>query len=104
MRSHPNFEICESIIKLPDGSFTTQDMERAHYTAIPWFEPRPLFNANPGRKKICPLCLAFQPISEFILDQPKLRTVILLSRITNEESAVPVADVSEICRMCEVGS
>ncbi len=92
-------EIVQSVIKRR-GYFTTEDIERAEQLSD-WREPLPYINARPERIKLCPICLKPQPISEFLIESDKLRTVIRFSRTPEEEVAWPCAEVEEFCRSCE---
>ena len=93
-RHHPNFEICDAVVKRQDGVFTVRDMEQAE-GLIPWREAPPSINAKPERMKICPICIKRQSIAEFLnYDAPLLRTVARL------DFSFVCAEIFEYCRTC----
>jgi hypothetical protein len=97
-RHHRNFELCDAIVKLPDGSFTSQEM--MHQPRIPWLHDISPINARPDRVKFCPICYRSKPIADFLLPPGPLRTVAKFSP-TGEPFAYVAADVSEYCKQCK---
>lgn len=97
--NHPNFALTEALVKLPDGSYTSQDL--LYTPKTPW-RPGEIYpcNARPSRWKLCAVCLRHQPIAEFLIEGTPLRTVIKQAP-TGEEFAYLAADVREWCKHCD---
>ena len=98
-QQHPNFEIADALVKLPDGSFSSLEMANGYRKE---WGTSPALNARPGRMKRCPVCDLRQPISEFLFDGGPVRT--LERPLANGDVwAYVCADVREWCRACDEG-
>ena len=96
MNRHINFDLCDILIQLPDGSYTTKEIERL--PKLPWRDPQPFKNAHPERMKLCPTCGLSQPIAEFLIPDAPLRSVRYF------ELCEFVAGVREWCIGCQLRS
>lgn len=91
---HPNLDLCDTIIRLPDGTLTVADIE--YQTKIPWGEPPAPLNARPDRIKMCVLCLRHLPIAQFVIQDGPLRTLL------RGEFAYVLADIRTWCDLCDL--
>lgn len=90
-------DICQAVVRLPDGSLSSQGLENQE--KLPWRDDRPMINAKPDRTKFCCWCWRVLPIAEFLIDDPKARTIVRMMA-NGEEVALHVAHVAEQCTTC----
>lgn len=95
---HPNFTLCDLLIRLPDGSLTSPEME--HQQRYAWRDDVYPINAEPDRMKICMFCQRSLPIADFLIEGNPSRTILKKNR-DEEWFAYVVADVRMWCIECE---
>lgn len=98
MIRHPNFELCDALVRLDDGSFSSVDL--IYQQRLDWRNhDLPPMNAQPGRMKFCPYCWTTQPIANFIFEG--IARTILRIHADGDLIAHVVENVREWCNDCQ---
>lgn len=96
MKRHPNFELCAAVMRMPDGSLSTKDLE--NQAKLAWSDFYQI-NAKPERMKLCMRCHRNLPVAHYLTDG--LARTILREDYYGDMMAWVVANVRMWCEECE---